>query len=142
LATDFQEALIAWWGSNAALAAVGLPILHFGTGAGDSYPYAVLMKIGGRAEGRNTGKGYWDTDHWRFSVFDGDLDRAVALIDTVTAQLDTLYDHPLTMPASRQMAFYRTGDDVTKMRHAGTAGVPFIWNVSVTYLSKVSRTRA
>lgn len=141
MASDFLEALKNWWLSNATLAAAGIGTLHFATGAGADYPFVVVAKLGGKAEGRNTGKGYWDTDHWRFSVFSGDQDQAVALVGTVTAALDTIYDHPLSFASGRQMAFYRTGDDLTKVRNPGTEGVPFVWNASVTYVSKVGRAR-
>jgi ribulose kinase len=142
LATDFLAALVDWWGSNAALSAAGIGTLHFGTVKGVSYPFVVITMSGSNVSHRNFTKTYIDVCRWKFTITTSSEDQAVALGATVTAALDTLVDNPLAFDNGVQMVFQRTGDDVMKLRHSGTEGVPFVWVQSISYISKIMRTRA
>jgi hypothetical protein len=142
MATDFQAALIEWWGSNAALSATGIGTLRFGTGAGADYPYVVMTSSGGNVSHRNFTKTYIDVTRWKFAITSDDEDQSVALGAVAMAALDTLVDNPLVFDNGVQLVFWRTGEDLMKLRHAGKDGKPFIWVQSLNYISKIMRTRA
>jgi hypothetical protein len=141
MATDFLDALVDAWAADAALAAAGIGLLHYGVDPEGGYPYAVVKSLGEKADGRNTGKGFWDVEHYRFTVFATDRDQAKTLGKAATAALDPILDNPLTFDDGYQMAFYRTGVDLVKVRKAGIMGNPLVWMASYTYMAKIGRTR-
>jgi hypothetical protein len=141
MATDFLDALVDAWAADATLAAAGIGTLYRDVDPEDGYPYAVTRSLGEKADGRNTGKGFWDIEHYRFTVFATDRDQAKTLGKAATVALDPILNNPLTFDDGYQMAFYRTGGDLVKVRKAGLGGNPFVWMASYTYMAKIGRTR-
>lgn len=141
MAQTFLAALTEWWGSNAALSAVGIGTLHFGTAPGNDYPYAVATKSGGNVSHRNFTKTSIDMDIWRIAITSNDADQAFRLGSVATAALDTLLDNPLAFDDGVLLVLERSGENTAKLRHAGTGGAPFVWLFSITLKSKIQRTR-
>jgi hypothetical protein len=141
MAADFVSALQDAWSADGTLAGSGLGILHYGVNPEGGYPYAVMKSLGGKAAGRNTGKGFWDVEHYRITVFAADNDQAATLGKAAKALLDPILDNPLSFDDGYQMAFYRTGGDLVKAPRPGTGGNAFIWLASYTYMAQIGRTR-
>lgn len=141
-APDFLSALVSYWEAEACLTAIA-PTLFLGRAPAKApKPYVVAMSLPAKVGGRNTGKGYWQDRFYRVDIWNTDADQAATWAETIITEFDKLDESPLTFANGYQMGgMYLVGDTLERAREFG-AGGSIDFPVTLTFRTRVGRTRS
>jgi hypothetical protein len=144
MAVDFLDALVDAWSADAALAAAGIGLLHYGVDPEGGYPFAVASDLGGRKPLRTFGKGQVHEKHYRFNISATSKDEAAALGKLALTFLESLKATPPTFDEGRLTDSHQNGDMliVANRWKPGISGVPLVWLCSLVWTFKITRDRA